>query len=162
MKTTIKKANWKSKMKIFDDKYINITTTLFYQSEDAFIDTDSKFLCEMICAKFFRSFQNKKIDIQLQALHGELFPKLYRVYIYNAIYKELTKKDIEYDIFDITDPEKLYERSCVEIHLEDYQKRLLEIIELLEIDFKEESKIYNKPLFNKKGKKDFYLESVEF
>ena len=56
LKTKIKQANWKSKSIFLDDKYMNVVTTVYSQGKDTFIDSDSKFLFQMICENFFINF----------------------------------------------------------------------------------------------------------
>ena len=158
VKTTIKQANWKSKA-LFGKKkeYHNIITTIYYQGDDAFIDTDSKLLFQMICEHFF--YKHKKIKITLKLKHslGAMFPQAYRVYIYNLIYKKLTNKKIKDDIFKIKDNKELFYRVMLDSQMEPHQKRVLKIIEILNIDFKKESDRLHRVLFSKKKKKDFYI-----
>lgn len=91
MKTKIKQANWKSKG-IFGDKYSNIVTTIYWQSDDAFIDINSKLLFQMICENFFMRYKDVELNIKLQGSVGAMFPEMYRVYVYNLIYKQFTGK----------------------------------------------------------------------
>ena len=158
VKTTIKQAHWKSKAKFGKKKeYMNITTTVYYQGEDVFIDTDSKLLFQMVCEHFF--YKHKKATIKLKLKHsfGAMFPQGYRLYVYNLIYKKLTKKRIKHDIFKIKNDEELYYAVMLESQTLSHQKRVLKIIEILNIDFKKESKRLQRALFNTKKKKDFYL-----
>ena len=156
--TTIKQANWKSKG-IFGKKkeYQNIVTTIYYQGEDAFIDTDSKVLFRMICEHFFYKNKNATVKIKLKHSFGAMFPEAYRLYMYNLIYKKLTSKKIKDDIFKIKDNKELFYRVMLDSHMESHQKRVLEIIEILNIDFKKESDRLHRVLFNKKKKKSFYI-----
>lgn len=157
LKTKIKQANWKSKS-IFGDKYSNIVTNVYWQSDDAFIDTNSKFLFQMICENFF--YQNKDVELKIKLKNtiGMIFPEIYRIYVYNLIYKNLTKKKIKDDITKI---KKLDENSYYLVKLasqmNEHQKRVLKIIKLLNIDFKEESDKNHRILFNKKNKKAFSI-----
>jgi hypothetical protein len=66
LKTKIKKAHWKSK-ELWGDEYMDIVTTVYYQGEDAFIDSDSKFLFQMICENFFRQFPEAELNITLKS-----------------------------------------------------------------------------------------------
>ena len=86
-----------------------------------------------------------------------MFPQAYRVYVYNLIYKKLTKKKIKHDIFKIKNEEELYYTVMLEQHSLEYQKRVLKIIKILDIDFKKESDRLQRVLFNMKKKKDFYV-----
>jgi len=158
IKTKIKQANWKSKAP-FGKKgeYLNVITTVYYQGKNAFIDTDSKLLFQMICENFFYKYKTKTIKLKLNYSFGAMLPQAYRLYVYNLIYKKLTNKKIKNDIFNINDDEELYYRVMLESHLEEHQKRVLKIIKILDIDFKKESKRLGRTLFKTKGKKDFYL-----
>ena len=158
VKTTIKQAHWKSKAKLGKKKeYLNITTTIFYQGKDAFIDTDSKLLFQMICEHFFYKYKKATITLKLKHSLGAMFPQAYRLYVYNLIYKKLTKKKIKHDIFKIRNDEELYYAAMLESHTLAHQKRVLKIIEILNIDFKKESERLQRVLFNMKKKKDFYI-----
>ena len=67
IKTTIKQANWKSKSILGKkNEYDNIVTTIFYQAEDAFIDTDSKLLFQMICEHFFYKYKSTALKLKLK------------------------------------------------------------------------------------------------
>jgi len=158
LKTTIRQANWKSKA-LFGKKkeYHNIVTTIYYQGEDAFIDTDSKLLFQMICDHFFYKYKKVTLKIKLKHSFGAMFPEAYRLYVYNLIYKKLTNKKIEDDIFKIKDDEQLFYRVMLDSQMESHQKRVLEIIEILGIDLKKESDRLHRVLFNQKKKKDFYI-----
>jgi len=158
LKTTIKQANWKSKG-IFGKKkeYHNIVTTIYYQGEDAFIDTDSKLLFQMICENFFYKYKKVKLKLKLQHSFGVMYPEAYRLYIYNLIYKKLTKKKIKDDIFKVRDNKELFYRVMLDSQMEAHQKRVLKIIKILDIDFKKESDRLHRILFNKKKKKFFYI-----
>lgn len=59
----------------------------------AFIDTDSKFLFQMICENFFYKNKDVELKIKLKNSIGIIFPEVYRIYVYNLIYKSLTKKN---------------------------------------------------------------------
>jgi len=158
IKTIIKQANWKSKG-LFGKKgeYHNIVTTIYYQGEDAFIDTDSKLLFQMICEHFFYKHKKAKLKLKLQGSFGAMYPEAYRLYVYNLIYKKLTKKKIKDDILKIKDNKELFYRVMLDSQMESHQKRVLEIIEILNIDFKKESDRLHRILFNKKKKKSFYI-----
>ena len=156
--TTIKQANWKSKSILGKkNEYDNIVTTIFYQAEDAFIDTDSKLLFQMICEHFFYKYKSTTLKLKLKGSIGAMFPQAYRLYVYNLIYKKLTKKKIKHDIFKIKNEEELYYTVMLEQHSLEHQKRVLKIIKILDIDFKKESDRLQRVLFNMKKKKDFYV-----
>ena len=157
MKTIIKQANWKSKSLFGKKAYSNIITTVYYQDDDAFIDTDSKLLFQMICENFFYKYKKAKLKISLKNSSGAMFPKAYRLYVYNLIYKELTGKKIKNDILKVKKDKELFYRTMLDIHTKAYQKRILKIIKILEIDFKKESDRLGRILFNTKKKNDFYL-----
>ena len=144
MKTKIKQANWKSKGLFSDKKYVDVVTTVYWQSDDAFIDTDSKLLFQMVCEKFFYRYKNARLKLTLEGNTGIMFPEAYRLYVYNLIYEELTDTKIKNNI------------------LHSYQKRVLKIIKLLEIDFKKESKRLSRVLFKTSNKKDFHLSRKKF
>ncbi len=158
LKTKIKQANWKSKS-LFGKKkeYHNIVTTIYYQGEDAFVDTDSKLLFQMICEHFFYKYKNVELKIKLKHSFGAMYPEAYRLYVYNLIYKKLTKKKIEDDIFKIKDDKELFYRVMLDSQMEPHQKRVLKIIKILNINFKQESDRLHRVLFNKRKKKDFYI-----
>jgi hypothetical protein len=158
LKTTIKQANWKAKG-LFGKKkeYHNIVTTIYYQSEDAFIDTDSKLLFQMICENFFYKHKKVKLKLQLQHSFGAMYPHAYRLYLYNLIYKKLTKKKIKDDIFKVKDDKELFYRVMLDSQMEAHQKRVLKIIKILDIDFKKESDRLHRVLFKTEKKKDFYI-----
>ncbi len=157
LKTKIKQANWKSKSIFLDDKYMNVVTTVYSQGKDTFIDSDSKFLFQMICENFFYQFPKAKLKITLQGFYGSLYPKAHRLYIYNLIYKELTGEKIKGDIFKVKKGKELFYRSMLDIHTFAHKKMVLTIINILKIDFKKESDRVGQVLFNMKKKKDFYL-----
>lgn len=158
LKTTIKQANWKSKT-LFGKKneYDNIVTTIYYQGEDAFIDTNSNLLFQMVCEHFFYKFKDVKIKIKLKHSIGAVFADAYKLYVYNLIYKKLTKKKIKNDIFKIKDNKELFHRVMLDSQMKAHQKRVLKIIKILNIDFKKESNRLHRILFNMKKKKDFYI-----
>lgn len=158
LKTTIKQANWKSKA-LFGKKneFNNIVTTVYYQGENVFIDTDSKLLFQMICEHFFYKHKNVTLKLKLKHSFGAMFPQAYRLYVYNLIYKKLTKKKSKHDIFKIKDEEELYYKVMLESYSLDHQKRILKIIKILNIDFKKESDRLQRVLFDMKKKKDFYI-----
>ncbi len=161
-KTTIKEAHWKIK-DLFGRKneFSNIYAPIYYQGDDAFIETDSKLLFEMICNNFFYQYEDVTIEIKLKGIIGAMFPEAYKIYLYNLIYKKLTNKKIKDDIFKANEEELLSYGARIYKHLSSYQKRVLEIIEILGIDFKVESERMQRVLFNKKGKKDFYICDVK-
>jgi hypothetical protein len=158
LKTTIRQANWKSKS-IFGKKkeYDNIITTVYYQDEDTFIDTDSKLLFQMICEHFFYKYKKATLKLKLKHSFGAMFPQAYRLYVYNLIYKKLTKKKIKNDIFKIKDDKELFYKVILEEHTLAHQKRVLKIIKILNIDFKKESDRLQRVLFNMNKKKGFYI-----
>ena len=162
MKTKIKQANWKSKGIFFDEKYMDIVTTVYWQSDDVFIDTDSKLLFQMICENFFHKYKDVKLKMTLETDTGSMFPEAYRLYIYNLIYKELTGKKIKNDILKVKDRKELFYRAKLDAQLGKHQKRVLKIIKILEIDFKRESDRLSRILFNTRKKKDFYLSNKVF
>lgn len=157
IKTKIKQANWKSKS-IFGDKYMNIVTNIYWQNDDTFIDTDSKFLFQIICENFFSQNKNVALNIKLKNSIGVMFPEIYRIYVYNLTYKKLTGKKIKDDITKI---KKLDENSYIMMKLtsqmKTHQKRVLKIIKHLNIDLKKESDRHHRILFSNKKKKDFYI-----
>ncbi|MDF1883250.1 hypothetical protein JHD49_04790 [Sulfurimonas sp. SAG-AH-194-C21] len=157
MKTKIKRANWKSKGMFSKKKYENIFTTVYTQGKDVFIDTDSKFLFQMVCENYFHQYPNAKLKITLEGHFGVMFPKAYRLYVYNLIYKELTGKKIKNDIFKVKKGKELFYRSMLDIHMNSYQRMVLKIIKILKIDFKKESDKVSRLLFNMGKKKDFYM-----
>ncbi|PHS42211.1 MAG: hypothetical protein COB07_00280 [Sulfurovum sp.] len=164
MKTKIKQANWKSKpfFNKKDKEYMNIITTVYWQDDDVFIDTDSKFLFQMICENFFHKYKDAKLKMTLDINIGTMFPEAYRLYVYNLIYKELTGKKIKNDILKVKDREELFYRAKLDAQLGKHQKRVLKIIKILEIDFKKESDRFSRILFNTRKKKDFYLSDKAF
>jgi len=157
IKTTIKEAHWKGKS-LFHKKgeFDNIFTTIYYQNKDAFVDADGKLLFQMICENFFHQHKKVKLKLKLNYTLGMMYPQAYRLYMYNLIYKKLTKKKIKNDIFKAKNKE-LYYSVLLYAHMEAHQKRVLKIIELLNIDFKQESKRLHRVLFNSKNKKEFYI-----
>jgi len=157
MKTKIKQANWKSKSLFSDEKYMNIVTTVYTQGKNIFIDSDSKFLFQMVCENFFHQYPNAKLKITLEGYFGVMYPKAYRLYIYNLIYKELTGKKIKNDIFKVKKGKELFYRSMLDIHMDTHKRMVLKIIKILNIDFQKESDRASRILFNTKKKKDFYL-----
>ena len=158
IKTSIKQANWKSKSLFGKNKeFHNIVTTIYYQSEDAFIDTDSKLLFQMVCEHFFYKHKKVKLKLKLHGSFGAMYPQAYRLYVYNLIYKKLTKKKIKDDILKIKKNKELFYRVMLDTQMQTHQKRVLEIIRILNIDFKKESDRLHRVLFNKKKKKSFYI-----
>ena len=157
MKTKIKQANWKSKSLFSDEKYMNIVTTVYTQGKNTFIDSDSKFLFQMICENFFHQYPNANLKIRLNGFYGALYPKAHRLYVYNLIYKEITGKNPKNDIFKVKTGKELFYRSMLDIHMKDHKKMVLKIIKSLKIDFQKESDKVGQILFNMKKKKDFYL-----
>jgi len=156
MKTTIRRANWKSKIKILKKEY-NIVTTVYYQGKKRFIDSDSKLLFQMICENFFHKHKKVELKINLKGYYGLMFPQAYRLYVYNLIYKELTGKKIKNDIFKVKKEKELFYRVMLDTHTKTHKKMVLKIIKILKIDFKKESNRLSRVLFNTKNKKDFYL-----
>ena len=162
MKTKIKKAYWKSKpfLKIKGKEYMDIVTTVYWQSDDAFIDTDSKFLFQIICKNFFHQYKEAKLKLTLDATIGSEFPEAYRLYVYNLMYKELTGKKIKNDILKVKDKKELFYRAMLDAQMPKHQKRLLKMIKILKIDLKKESDRFGRVLFNTRKKRDFYLSDV--
>ena len=157
LKTKIKRANWKSRSTFSKKKYENIFTTVYTQGKGVFIDTDSKFLFQMICENFFHQYPKVKLQITLEGYFGVMYPEAHRLYVYNLIYKELTGKKVKNDIFKIKTGKELYYRSMLDIHMKSHQQMVLKIIKILKIDFQKESDRASRILFNVKKKKDFYL-----
>ena len=162
MKTKIKQANWRSKGLFGDKKYNDIVTTVYWQSDDAFIDTDSKLLFQMVCENFFYKYKNAKLKLTLEGNIGIMFPGAYRLYVYNLIYEELTGKKIKNNILHNKEGEALFYRVMLDSHFDKHQKRVLKIIKYLEIDFKKESKRLSRLLFKTSNKKDFHLSRKKF
>jgi hypothetical protein len=162
MKTKIKQANWKSKGLLGDKKYMDIVTTVYWQSDDSFIDTDSKLLFQMVCENFFIQYKNAKLKITLQAHIGAMYPQAYRLYVYNLIYIELTGKKIKNNILKSKDNKTFFYQVMLDAQMPKHQKRVLKIIKILKIDFKKESDRLSRVLFNTKKKKDFYLSKKTF
>lgn len=157
MKTKIKQANWKSKS-FFDDDYMNIFTSIFWQSDKAYIETDSKLLFQIICEKFFTQYKDVEFNIKLKQGLGYYYPELYQIYVYNKIYKILTGKKIKDDISKVKNfDETFFYRVKLKTFSKDYQKRVLKIIKILNIDFQKESDRLHKILFDIKKKKDFFI-----
>lgn len=156
MKTIIKTARWKSKSILDNDKSMDVVTNVYWQSDDAFIDTDSKFLFKMTCTHFFKD-RNNKLELTLEGEHGMMLSDAYRLYVYNLIYEKLTGNIIKNDILKESDSEALFYHVMLDAQLVDHQKRVLEIIQILEIDFKKESEIFHRVLFNTKKKKGFKI-----
>jgi hypothetical protein len=162
MKTKIKQANWKSKGIFGDNKYMNIVTTVYWQGDNAFIDTDSKFLFQMVCENFFHQHKDAKLKLTLDANIGAEFSEAYRLYVYKLIYKLLRGKKIKNDILKVKDKKELFYRVKLDAQMSKHQKRVLKIIKILKIDFKKESDRFGRILFNTRKKKDFYLSDNIF
>ena len=141
---------------------MNIVTTVYTQGKNIFIDSDSKFLFQMICENFFHKYPTAKLQITLESFFGALYPQAYRLYVYNLIYKELTGEKINNDIFNVNSGKELFYRSKLDIHTKEHKKMILKIIEILEIDFQKESDRAGRILFNTKKKKDFHLIKERF
>jgi hypothetical protein len=159
METFIKKATWMGKSILDKHKTMGIVTNVFWQSEDAFIRTDSKFLFKMICAHFF-SNPNRKINLTLEGYSGVYLSDAYRLYFYNLMYKQLTGDSIKGDILEQGEGETLFYQVMLDAQLLKHQKRVLRIIQILDIDFKEESKRYGRVLFKTKKKKQFEISDI--
>ena len=162
MNTKIKQANWKSKSIFPDKEYMNIITTVYWQGDDAFIDTDSKFLFQIVCENFFHQYKDAKLKLTLDANIGAEFSEAYRLYVYNLIYKSLTGKKIKNDILKVKDKKELFYRVKLDAQMPKHLKRVLKIIKILKIDFKKESDRFGRVLFNTRKKKDFYLSDNIF
>ncbi|MDQ7042583.1 MAG: hypothetical protein Q9M34_03530, partial [Sulfurimonas sp.] len=106
-------------------------------------------------------YPNAKLKIILEGHFGVMFPKAYRLYVYNLIYKELTGKKLKSDIFKVKTGKELFYRSMLDVHMDSHKKMVLKIIKILNIDFKKESDRASRLLFNTKKKKDFYLSKDE-
>jgi hypothetical protein len=158
MKTTIKQAQWKSKG-ILKHTNTTIVTNVFWQGDDAFIDTDSKFLFKMVCRHFFKD-ENNKLELTLEGEHGMAFSDAYRLYVYNLIYEKLTGLQIDNNILTQKDSEALFYQVILDGQLLDHQKRVLEIIQILEINFKKESDYFHRILFNTRKKKNFEISDI--
>ncbi|PHS36761.1 MAG: hypothetical protein COB07_12075 [Sulfurovum sp.] len=158
LKTTIKQANWKSKG-LFGKKkeYHNIVTTIYYQGEDAFVDTDSKFLFQTVCEHFFLKHKKTTLKLKLKYSIGMMYPQAYKLYVYDLIYKKLTKKKIKNNILKVKDNKELFYRVMLDSQMEPHQKRVLKILKILNIDFKKESDRLHRVLFRMGNKKDFYI-----
>jgi len=157
MKTTIRQAYWKSK-ELWGDEEVNIVTTIYYQGKNAFIDTSSDLLFQMVCENFFRQHPDVSLNLELKGMHGYYFPESYRYYVYEMIYRELTGKKPKRSLLEITDSKTLFYASKLEYHSKTYLKRLKKIIKILKIDFKKESNRLQRVLFDTKSKKDFRID----
>ena len=162
MKTKIKQANWKSKGLFGDKKTMNIVTTVYWQGDDAFIDTDSKLLFQMVCENFFSQYKKARLKIILKAHIGVMYPQAYRLYVYNLIYKALTGKKIKHNILKSKNNKTFFYQVMLDAQMPKHQKRVFEIIKILKIDFKKESDRLSRVLFNTKKKKGFYLSKKTF
>lgn len=158
METLIKQARWKSNGVLGKKRDIDVVTTIYWQSEEAFIDTNSRFLFKMICANFF-SKHDKKLQLSLEGDIGIFFPDAYRLYVYGLIYQELTGETILDNILELQDRKALFYRAMLDAQMPEHQRRVLRIIQVLDIDLKEESKKYQRILFNTKKKKEFKIEN---
>lgn len=136
---------------------MNIVTMVYWQGNGIFIDTDSKFLFQMVCTNFFQQHKKVKLKLRLEKGIGYMFPEGYRLYVYNLIYKELTGKKIKNDILEVGDSKELFYRTKLDAQLPKHQKRVLKIIKILNIDLKKESDKFARILFNTEKKKGFYL-----
>ncbi len=74
--------------------------------------------------------------------------------------QELTGESIENNILDQEDEETLFYQVMLDAQMIEHQKRVLKIIQLLDIDFKKESDRYGRVLFNTNKKKNFELKDV--
>ncbi len=155
MKTIIKTAQWKSKG-LLKNTNTTIVTNVFWQGDVAFIDTDSKFLFKMVCRHFFKD-RNNKLELTLEGEHGMAFSDAYRQYVYNLMYEKLTGEKIENNILAQQNSEALFYQVILDAQLIEHQKRVLEIIQILEIDFKKESNHFHRILFNTRKKKEFEI-----
>ncbi len=159
METLIKQASWKSKGLLDKKDHFNVVTNVYWQSDDAFIDTDSRFLFKMVCANFFSKY-DKKLQLTLEGDFGIFFPDAYRLYVYDLIYKELTGESIKNDILESKDSEALFYHAMLDAQMSEHQERVLKIIRILEIDFNKESEKYQRILFSTKKKKGFEIGDV--
>ena len=62
-----------------------------------------------------------------------MFPKAYRLYVYNLIYKKLTGKKIKNDILKVKDSKELFYRAKLDAQMPKHQKRLLKTIKILSV-----------------------------
>lgn len=159
IKTQIKEARWSTKSFIKEGGIMNICSPIFYQGEDLFIETDSSLLFEIICKHFFKKYPDKKIEITLQGIKGVLFARSYASYTYDLIHEALTgDSDID-NIFDAElEDEDLSDMVAVTPHTKEHQQKLLEIIDMLEIDFKQEQQY--RRLFDMRKKMNFRIEEL--
>jgi len=102
-------------------------------------------------------YKNIELKLKLKHSFGAMYPQAYRLYVYNLIYKKLTKKKIKDDIFKVKNDKELFYRVMLDAQMEPHQKRVLKIIKILNIDLKKESDRLSRVLFNRKKKKDFYI-----
>lgn len=159
MDTLIKQASWKSNGVFGKMSHANIVTNIYWQNEDAFIDTDSRFLFKMVCTHFFSKY-NKKLQISLEGDTGIFFPDAYRLYVYDLIYQELTGEVILDRILESKDNETFFYHAMLDSQMKEHQSRVLKIIQILDINFKTESEKYQRILFNSKKKKEFKIGDV--
>ena len=96
----------------------------------------------------------------LEGKVGFAFPSAYRLYVYNMIYKSLTGKAIENDIFLQEDNELFANHVMLDAQMPEHQARVLKIIDILEIDLKKESEKCGCILFNTKKKKQFKIKDI--
>jgi hypothetical protein len=154
----IKQAHWKSNFFPFSEELNNITESIFWQSDDAYISTDSDFLFEIICQNFFYNYPDVKFNIERQGSLGMYYPEIYQILVYNLIYENLTREKIENNIKYIEDEEQLFYTSKLEAQMIEHKKRILAIIETLKIDFKQESKRLHRILYDINDKEGFYID----
>lgn len=159
MKTVIKTAFWQSKGRLGNHDPMNIVTHVFWQADNAFIATDSKFLFKMVCANFFADYDHK-IKLSLEGGIGRAFADGHQLYVYNLIYTALTGQEIENNILHQEDDEKLFFQVMLDAQMIEHQKRVLKIIQLLDIDFKKESDRYHRVLFDTDNKKNLKLKGL--
>jgi len=76
METLIKQARWKSNGVFGKKRDIDVVTTIYWQSEDTFIDTTSRFLFKIICVNFFSKY-DRKLQLTLEGDIGIFFPDAY-------------------------------------------------------------------------------------
>jgi hypothetical protein len=108
----------------------------------------------------FFSNSNRKINLTLEGYSGVHLSDAYRLYFYNLMYKQLTGELIEGDILEQGEHESLFYQVMLDAQLLKHQKRVLRIIQILEIDFKEESNKYGRVLFKTKKKKQFEITDI--
>ena len=102
---------------------------------------------------------SKKIEIALQGIKGVLFARSYASYTYDLIHEALTGESDANNIFDAElEDEDLSDMVAITPHTKEHQQKLLEIIEMLEIDFEQEQQY--RRLFDMRKKMNFRIEEL--